>query len=40
MNQNEIIALFGEWNQAIRSGDPEQVVALYANDAILGSDNV
>ncbi len=32
---NEIAALFDEWNQAIQSGDPDRVTALYASDGIL-----
>ncbi|WP_205849190.1 SgcJ/EcaC family oxidoreductase [Natronospirillum operosum] len=27
--------LFNDWNQALASGDPEQVAALYADDAVL-----
>ena len=34
-NKEEICTLFETWNQAIQSGDPEKVVALYAEDAIL-----
>lgn len=35
MNKNEIIALFDQWNAALQTGDPKQVTALYAEDAIL-----
>ena len=35
MRENEITALFDEWNSALLTGDPEQVVALYASNAIL-----
>ncbi len=32
---HEIQALFEKWNQALQSGDPEQVASLYAPDAVL-----
>jgi len=35
MTNNEIAELFNTWNQAIQTGDPKQVAALYAEDAIL-----
>jgi uncharacterized protein (TIGR02246 family) len=35
MNKNEIIALFDQWNNALQTGDPKQVTALYAEDGIL-----
>ena len=35
MSEDIFAALFGEWNRALLSGDPEQVTALYAPDAIL-----
>ena len=35
MNKNEIIALFDLWNDALKTGKPSQVSALYANNAIL-----
>ena len=30
-----VAQLFDQWNSALRSGDPDQVVALYSNDALL-----
>ncbi|WP_277207846.1 SgcJ/EcaC family oxidoreductase [Isoptericola croceus] len=30
-----IDALFGQWNAAVESGDPEEVADLYASDAVL-----
>lgn len=35
MNQNDIIALFNDWNQALHTKDPKQVAALYDKQAIL-----
>lgn len=35
MNNHDIIALFDTWNTALKTGDPKQVTALYAKDAIL-----
>jgi uncharacterized protein (TIGR02246 family) len=35
MKTEEIEALFEKWNQALQTGDPDQVVACYATDAIL-----
>ena len=35
MNNNEILALFDQWNNALKTGNPKEVVALYAKDAIL-----
>jgi len=32
---NEITALFDEWNNALQTGDPKQVAALYENNGIL-----
>lgn len=32
---NEITALFTEWNDALATGDPDTVAALYAPDAVL-----
>ncbi len=34
-NQNEILALFEEWNKALLSKDANQVAALYSPDAVL-----
>ncbi|MEU6164538.1 SgcJ/EcaC family oxidoreductase [Streptomyces tanashiensis] len=33
--EREIAALFDRWNAALRSGDPERVTDLYAEDAVL-----
>ncbi|MEV7571187.1 SgcJ/EcaC family oxidoreductase [Streptomyces tanashiensis] len=33
--EREIAALFDRWNAALRSGDPERVTGLYAEDAVL-----
>jgi uncharacterized protein (TIGR02246 family) len=35
MEKSEITALFEQWNSALKTGDPKQVAALYAADAIL-----
>lgn len=35
MNKQDIINLFNSWNNALKTGDPKQVTALYAVDAIL-----
>jgi len=35
MNNNDITLLFNEWNQALKTGDPKKVTALYENDGIL-----
>lgn len=35
MNKNEILSLFEQWNRALGSGDPKNVVALYEYNAIL-----
>lgn len=35
MGENEITALFNEWNDALQTGDPKQVVSLYAGNGIL-----
>lgn len=32
---NEILDLFAQWNAAIQTGDPDNVVALYAVDSVL-----
>ena len=35
LNTNEIEALFDEWNDALKSGNPKNVVALYDSEGIL-----
>ena len=35
MNNSEIGALFDQWNNALQTGDPKNVVALYESNAIL-----
>ncbi|BFM17739.1 hypothetical protein R50073_39220 [Maricurvus nonylphenolicus] len=35
MNEKEIVALFEEWNNALQTGNPKNVVALYETNAIL-----
>lgn len=35
MNNTDISALFDAWNNALQTGQPEQVAALYAADAVL-----
>ena len=35
MNNNDIIQLFSNWNDAIQTGDPDKVTAMYAGDAVL-----
>ena len=35
MNKNEITSLFDEWNQALQTGDPKKVAALYESNGIL-----
>ena len=35
MNKNEVLGLFEEWNNALKTGDPENVANLYAPGAIL-----
>ena len=35
MADTDITALFDAWNAALQTGDPKQVAALYAEDAIL-----
>ena len=34
-SERDIVALFGQWNDSLQSGDPRQVEALYASDAVL-----
>ncbi len=35
INEKEVAQLFDQWNSALASGDPDQVVALYSSDALL-----
>jgi len=35
MNKNEILSLFDDWNNALQTGDPKQVAALYEGNGIL-----
>ncbi|MEM7536963.1 MAG: SgcJ/EcaC family oxidoreductase [Chloroflexota bacterium] len=35
MIENEITALFDEWNHALQTGEPKNVVALYERNAVL-----
>lgn len=35
MNNNDIAELFTDWNNALQTGDPKKVVALYETNAIL-----
>jgi uncharacterized protein (TIGR02246 family) len=35
MNEQEILSLFEQWNQALQTRVPKNVVALYENNAIL-----
>lgn len=35
MSVNDITALFDQWNNALQTGDPKQVAALYENNGIL-----
>ena len=35
MNEQDIMQLFSNWNAALQTGDPDQVTALYADDAVL-----
>lgn len=35
MSQNEILSLFDEWNNALQTGDPKKVAALYESNGIL-----
>jgi len=35
MNKNGVLAIFEEWNNALKTGDPENVAKLYAPGAIL-----
>ena len=35
MSENEITALFDEWNSTLQAGDPKKVTALYETNGIL-----
>lgn len=35
MNEDQVLDLFMSWNSALATGDPDQVTALYADDAVL-----
>ncbi|MEM9313494.1 MAG: DUF4440 domain-containing protein, partial [Pseudomonadota bacterium] len=35
MNQQDVLQLFERWNAALATGNPDEVTALYAEDAIL-----
>ena len=35
MSTHDILALFEQWNAALQTGDPKQVVSLYETNAIL-----
>lgn len=35
MNGEQVIALFGDWNDALATGDPDLVTGMYAEDAVL-----
>lgn len=35
MDNDDIIQLFSNWNDAIQTGDPDKVTAMYAEDAVL-----
>ncbi len=35
MNESEILSLFDEWNNALQTGEPKNVAALYETNAIL-----
>ena len=35
MNETDVRGLFERWNNALASGDPDRVTALYAQDAVL-----
>ena len=35
VNEEQIIALFGDWNDALATGDPDVVTNMYAEDAVL-----
>jgi len=35
ISERQVAALFERWNQALASGDPDQVASLYSDDALL-----
>jgi len=35
VNEENVIALFGDWNDALATGDPDVVTNIYADDAVL-----
>lgn len=35
MNESQVLDLFSRWNNALATGNPDEVTALYAPDAIL-----
>ena len=35
MNQESVIQLFSDWNDALATGDPDVVTNMYATDAVL-----
>ncbi|MEU3935104.1 SgcJ/EcaC family oxidoreductase [Streptomyces sp. NPDC029044] len=35
VTKTQVLALFDQWNAALRTGDPEKVADLYAKDAVL-----
>ncbi len=35
MSESEIVALFDEWNNALKTGNPKNVVALYESNGVL-----
>ena len=35
VNEENVIALFGDWNDALATGDPDVVKNMYADDAVL-----
>ena len=35
VNEQQVIALFGDWNDALATGDPDVVTNMYAEDAVL-----
>lgn len=35
MTHDDIIQLFSNWNDAIQTGDPDKVTAMYADNAVL-----